>query len=75
MINQFNQDVKNILMGNRVHKNNLDRDMHKSHDHRVKINKVKTDMLVQVKPYLNEKQFLEFQEMIKNRRPHHPDEK
>jgi Spy/CpxP family protein refolding chaperone len=75
IIHQFNQDVQNIFMEKRTHKDDLDRDMHKSHDHRVNINKVKNDMLVQVKPYLNEKQFLGFQEMIKNRRPHHPDEK
>jgi len=75
IIHQFNQAVKNIFMENRTCKDDVDLDTHKSHDHRVKINMVKKDMLMQIEPFLNEKQFLEFQEMINSRRPLHPGEK
>lgn len=75
IIRQFNRDIKNIFMENQDPLNSLDQNKNRPHDIRNRVNKIRNDMILQIKPYLNQDQIGQFQEIIKNQRTCLPDEK
>ncbi len=74
IIYKYNQDVKNIFMDDRVPMDDHDQEMPNHRARRDKIKQIEDNLASQIKPYLNDNQINEFQEILKNRHPRHADE-